>query len=89
MRNIHLFLAYVCTILVCVSCSENDEIISKQPGEKYSRSQEIRNILGETKNLSFYISPELENVPLTKEDMERVKSLALKADDGVTKVANL
>lgn len=88
MRNIHLLLVYVCTILVCVSCSENDEIISKQPGEKYSRSQDIRNILGETKNLSFYISPELENVPLTKEDMERVKSLALKADDGVTKGAN-
>lgn len=81
MKKIHLLLIYIYTILVCASCNENDEIIKEQSGEKYSRSQEIQNILGETENLSFYISPKLENIPLTKEDTERIKKLALKVDD--------
>lgn len=88
MKNIHLFLIYICTLLVCISCDKNDEILSEQPGGKYSRSQEIRNVLGETKNLSFYISPELENIPVTKEDMERIKNLALKADEEATTNVN-
>lgn len=88
MRNIHSLLVFVCTLLVCASCNENDEFQSEQPREKYSRSQEIRNILGETENLSFYISPELENIPLTEEDTERIKNLTLKADDDVTTDAN-
>lgn len=81
MRNIHLLLIYVCTLLVCASCNENEEFISDKSGEKYSRSQEIQNLLGETENLSLYISPELENVPLTKGDTERMKRLASKAKE--------
>lgn len=79
MKNLHLLFIYVCTILVCTSCNKNDEIINGQPGEKYSRSQEVRNIVGDIENLSFYVSPQLENIPLTKEDAERIEKLASKA----------
>lgn len=84
MKYIHLFLINICAILIYSSCDENDIIVKEQFGKINFRSKEIENIIKDTENISFSISPELENISLTKEDKERINNLALKADNNLS-----